>query len=59
MAERESQGELRIDLPRQQLAAFCKKWKIVELSVFGSVLRDDFGPDSDLDFLATFSPEAD
>ena len=59
MAEREDQGELRIDLPLQQVAAFCKKWKIVELSVFGSVLRDDFGPDSDLDFLATFSPEAD
>lgn len=53
MPERENQGELPIDLPLQQLATFCKKWKIVELSVFGSVLRDDFGPDSDLDFLFT------
>lgn len=59
MAEREDQRELRIDLPLQQLAAFCKKWKIVELSVFGSVLRDDFGPESDIDFLAMFDPEAD
>ena len=56
MAEREDQGELRIDLPLQQLAAFCQKWKIVELSVFGSALRDDFGPDSDLDFLVSFHP---
>ena len=58
MAERENQGELRIDLPLQQVAAFCKKWKIVELSVFGSALRDDFGPDSDLDFLFTVQPGA-
>ncbi len=56
MAERENQGELRIDLPLQQLATFCKKWKIVELSVFGSALRDDFGPESDLDFLVSFDP---
>ncbi len=59
MAEHDDQGELRIDLPLQQLAAFCKKWKIVELSVFGSALRDDFGPDSDIDFLAMFDPESD
>jgi len=59
MAERDDQGELRIDLPLQQLAAFCQKWKIVELSVFGSALRDDFGPDSDIDFLAMFDPESD
>ena len=59
MAEHDDQDELRIDLPLQQLAAFCQKWKIVELSVFGSALRDDFGPDSDIDFLAMFDPESD
>ncbi|MBM3334902.1 nucleotidyltransferase domain-containing protein [Candidatus Sumerlaeota bacterium] len=40
------------------LAEFCRKWRIRELSVFGSVLREDFGPDSDLDFLASFEPGA-
>ncbi len=48
--------ELKIDLPPEKLAAFCKKWKIIELSIFGSALREDFGPDSDLDFLASFDP---
>lgn len=37
---------------------FCRKWKIRELCVFGSILREDFGPDSDIDFLADFDPEA-
>jgi predicted nucleotidyltransferase len=35
------------------IAAFCKRWHIARLEVFGSVLRDDFRPDSDLDFLYT------
>jgi len=39
------------------LAAFCRKWRIRELSLFGSALRDDFRPDSDLDFLVSFEPE--
>jgi hypothetical protein len=33
----------------------CRKWKIAELSLFGSVLREDFRPDSDIDLLVTFS----
>ncbi|MCI0631903.1 MAG: nucleotidyltransferase domain-containing protein, partial [Phycisphaerales bacterium] len=37
---------------------FCRKWDIVRLEVFGSALRDDFGPKSDLDFLITFAPES-
>ena len=41
-----------------QLTAFCQKWKIVELSLFGSVLRDDFGPSSDVDVLIVFEPDA-
>ncbi len=40
------------------LRAFCSKWKVRELSLFGSALRDDFGPQSDIDFLVTFDPEA-
>ena len=46
-----------IDRPR--IAGYCRKWKITELSLFGSVLRDDFGPDSDVDVLVRFAPEAD
>jgi predicted nucleotidyltransferase len=47
-----------VQLDRDALAAFCRKWRIRELSIFGSVLRDDFGPDSDLDFLVSFNPKA-
>jgi predicted nucleotidyltransferase len=36
----------------------CRRWNIVELAVFGSLLRDDFGPESDIDLLIDFSPEA-
>ena len=46
----------KIDLPMDAIAAFCQKWKITELSLFGSVLRDDFGPDSDVDVLVSFAP---
>jgi hypothetical protein len=47
-----------VQLDREALAAFCQKWRIRELSIFGSALRDDFGSDSDLDFLVSFEPEA-
>jgi predicted nucleotidyltransferase len=47
-----------LQLDREALAAFCHKWRIRELSIFGSALRDDFGPESDLDFLASFEPGA-
>lgn len=49
---------LRLPLDSEKLAELCRKWSITELAVFGSVLRDDFGPDSDVDFLASFAPEA-
>lgn len=45
--------------PTEVLAIFCTKWKIAELRVFSSALRDDFGPDSDLDLRVSFSPDAD
>jgi len=47
-----------IDIPMAQIEAFCQKWQIRKLELFGSVLRDDFGPESDIDMLATFDPEA-
>ena len=46
-----------IDIPMDRIKDFCHRWKIVELSLFGSVLREDFGPDSDVDVLVTFAPE--
>ena len=45
-------------IPQEEVAVFCQRWKIVELALFGSVLRDDFGPESDVDILIRFDPEA-
>ena len=45
-------------LTKQQVKDFCKKWQITEFSLFGSVLRDDFAKDSDVDILVTFAPQA-
>lgn len=47
-----------IELPMEQIQAFCDRWQIIEFALFGSVLRDDFRPDSDIDVLVTFAPEA-
>ncbi|MBD0334418.1 MAG: nucleotidyltransferase family protein [Cyanobacteria bacterium Co-bin13] len=49
---------LNIQLPEDKLAEFCQRWKVSELALFGSVLRDDFRPDSDIDLLITFAPDA-
>lgn len=43
---------------RDEIAAFCRRWRVVELALFGSALRDDFGPDSDIDLLVSFDPDA-
>ena len=48
----------QIELPRRQLAAFCRRWKVTELALFGSVLREDFRPESDIDLLVSFQPRA-
>jgi len=48
----------RIPINREKVEAFCKKWKIVELSLFGSVIRDDFREDSDVDVLVSFSKDS-
>ena len=47
-----------ITLPMERIAEFCHRWKIHELALFGSFLRDDFRPDSDMDFLYRFSNDA-
>ena len=49
---------LRIPLPMAQIDSFCRRWNIARLEIFGSALRDDFRPDSDVDLLATYAPEA-
>jgi len=48
----------RIAIPQKKIVEFCCRWKVVEFSLFGSVLREDFRPDSDVDVLVTFSPDA-
>ena len=48
----------RIVIPKERIADFCRRWKITELALFGSVLRDDFRPDSDIDVLVTFARDA-
>jgi predicted nucleotidyltransferase len=47
-----------LSLPQQALADSCRRWKIRELALFGSALRKDFRPDSDIDLLVTFSDDA-
>lgn len=51
-----SELSLPIDIPMDDIAAFCERWQIVELALFGSVLREDFGPESDVDVLLRFAP---
>ncbi len=47
----------RIPASPTQISEFCQRWKIIEFALFGSVLRDDFRPDSDIDVLVTFAPD--
>lgn len=51
---------LQIEVPREQIIDFCERWQIAELAFFGSVLRDDFRPDSDsdIDVMVRFLPES-
>ncbi len=46
----------RIPIPRAEIEAFCRRHRIRKLALFGSVLRDDFSPDSDVDVLVEFEP---
>jgi len=47
-----------VEIPTASLESFCHKWRGRELSLFGSVLRDDFGPESDVDVLVSFADDA-
>lgn len=47
-----------VDIPQQAIAEFCRRHRIHRLALFGSILRDDFGPDSDIDVLVEFEPGA-
>ena len=46
----------RIDIPMDRIEAFCRKWRVKEFSLFGSALREDFRPDSDVDVLVELMP---
>ena len=48
----------RFTIPRKKIADFCKRWNVSEFAIFGSALRADFRPDSDIDVLVSFAPEA-
>jgi uncharacterized protein len=48
----------KIRIPRKKIAEFSRRWRVTEFSLFGSVLRDDFRPESDVDVLVTFAPDA-
>ena len=45
-------------IPKEKLADFCRRWKIIEFALFGSALRDDFSGGSDVDVLVTFDKDA-
>ena len=46
-----------VDLPTEKIVEFCQQWQITEFALFGSVLRDDFRPGSDIDVLVTFAAD--
>jgi hypothetical protein len=49
---------MQIPIDQETITAFCQRWHVAELAVFGSVLRDDFDIDSDVDVLISFLPDA-
>lgn len=50
--------KVKIKIPKAKIAEFCKRWNISEFAIFGSALRDDFRPESDIDVLVSFAPQA-
>ena len=48
----------KINIPMDKIRDFCRRWQVIEFSLFGSVLGDDFGPDSDVDVLLSFEENA-
>ncbi len=51
-------AQVKIEIPQERIADFCRRWKITEFALFGSVLTDNFGPDSDVDVLVSFAGNA-
>lgn len=51
-------NKTRIKIPKAKIAEFCKRWNVSEFALFGSALRGDFRPDSDVDVLVSFDPKA-
>lgn len=47
-----------LEIDRDQIAEFCRRWQVTEFALFGSALREDFRPDSDVDVLVSFEPDA-
>jgi predicted nucleotidyltransferase len=50
--------ELPIAVHEEEITSFCRRWKVSELALFGSILRQDFNADSDVDVLVSFAPDA-
>ncbi len=50
--------QARLGLSSHEIASFCQQWGITKMALFGSILRDDFRADSDIDLLLTFAPDA-
>jgi hypothetical protein len=48
----------KVEVSQDAIASFCERWKITEFALFGSILRNDFRPDSDVDVLVSFLPDA-
>jgi hypothetical protein len=48
----------KYNLPKEKLVEFCHRWRIVEMGFFGSILREDFGAESDVDVLVSFAPNS-
>ena len=47
-----------IDIPLEEIKAFCSRWQVIEFALFGSVLREDFNAESDIDVMVQFNLEA-
>jgi uncharacterized protein len=54
----EMETRVKVELPLDEIEAFSRRWRIRKLALFGSVLRDDFRPESDIDVLVSFKPDA-
>lgn len=51
-------SEFKVSIPKRKIEAFCKRYQVQRLALFGSVVRDDFHPESDIDVLVVFDPNA-